>query len=314
MLPALAEIEGIERVNLASRSRTKPDHWPKEGRFFSDYRDAIAESDADIVYISLPNSLHNEFIRAALAAGRHVVVDKPATLTLETARECVEEASRRSLLLAEATVFSYHPQLTEMQSFIAEYGPLTHIESALIIPPMPLDNFRNQRHLGGGCLNDMGPYAAAVARIFGVGDLQSLAVVGAPATSDVDVDLGFSLLASFSSGLRYSGHFSFESEYQNRLRLVGKSGSLEVERAFSTPPNYEPVWQVRERNQASKRQLPAADTFENFMQAVLAAIAECDYDRFAGDLIADALFRSRLATILEGKNSACNAQPIKGVR
>lgn len=302
MLPALAEMEGIERVDLASRSRIEPDEWPKEGRFFSDYREAIAESDADIVYISLPNSLHVEFIRAALAAGRHVVVDKPATLTLETARDCVDEASCKSLLLAEATVFSYHPQLVEMQSFIAEYGPLTHIESALIIPPMPLDNFRNHRHLGGGCLNDMGPYAAAVARIFGVGDLQTLAVVSAPATSDVDVDLGFSLLASFANGLRYSGHFSFESEYQNRLRLVGKSGSLEVDRIFSTPPNYEPVWQMRERNEPSQRHLPAADTFGNFMQAVLAAIAEGDYNRFAGNLIADALFRSRLAAVMEGKS------------
>lgn len=295
-------MKGIERVDLASRSRTRPVDWPKEGRFFSDYREAVAESDADLVYISVPNSLHDELIRAALAAGRHVVVDKPATLTLEMARDCVDEASRKSLLLAEATVFSYHPQFDEMRSFIAEYGPLTHIESALIIPPMPLDNFRNHSHLGGGCLNDMGPYAAAVARMFGVGHLQKLAVVSAPATSDMDVDLGFSLLASFSSGLRYSGHFSFESEYQNRLRLVGKSGSLDVDRIFSTPANYQPVWQVRERNEPSQRHLPAADTFGNFMQAVLAAIAEGNYKRFADDLIADALFRSRLAAVLEGKS------------
>ena len=148
-------------------------------------------------------------------------------------------------------------------------------------------------------MNDMGPYAAAVARLFGSGQLQSLAAIEAPQTRDCYVDLGFSLLAGFSGGVRYSGHFSFEGEYQNRMRLIGKGGSLDVDRVFSPPQDFKPLWQIRKNSQSTERQMPAGDTFGIFMIEVLRAIQAGDYDRFADELIADAYFRSRLAAALK---------------
>ena len=218
-----------------------------------------------------PIADHVAWIEAALAAGKHVVVDKPATLSLETARAVCDSAARRKLLLAEATVFSYHAQFAPLLRFFEEFGPLTQVSAQFIIPPLPLENFRNYRRSGGGCLADMGPYAAAIGRLLGGGAPEQLYAVVAPADAKLDVDIGFSFAARYPNGLQYVGQFSFESEYQNRLSLVGKKGSIAVERVFSPPPDQELVWQVRRNNAASEEKRPASDGFAQFLAAVLAA-------------------------------------------
>ena len=53
----------------------------RPGAFFRDYEAALQESDADIVYLSLPNAMHEHWVMAALGAGKHVIVDKPAMMT-----------------------------------------------------------------------------------------------------------------------------------------------------------------------------------------------------------------------------------------
>ena len=296
--PAFARLAGVDAVDIASRGKSAPEGWDKEGRFFADYDEAVAGSDADLVYVSLPNRDHAAWIGAALAAGRHVIVDKPATLTLAEAKSCVDEASRRSLLLAEATVFSHHSQFAAMHRFVEEHGPLTHVDAQFVIPPLPLDNFRNHRALGGGCLNDMGPYAAAVARLFGKGMPAGLCAFGAPPHPDRDIDMGFSFAASFEGGMRMTGHFSYESEYQNRLMLIARGGSLAVERVFSPPPDLPPIWQVRRASRATEESRPADDAFQAFLGAALDAVAAGRHRPHYDDLLSDAAFRARIASAL----------------
>lgn len=298
VLPALAILPAVERVDIASRSKPAPANWRKAGSFFSDYTDALAKSGADLVYISLPNSDHLAWITASLAAGKHVIVDKPATLTLSDTQRCAEEATKRSRLLAEATVFSYHPQIAAIREFFDKQGPLTHIDARFIIPPLPNENFRNYRELGGGCLQDMGPYAAAVARLFTRAPLRTLQAYSAPASTKLDIDVGFSVLAHFEDGLRYSGHFSFESEYQNKLALIGAHGSIAIERVFSPPPDMTCILQTRSNNVVREEVQAPCDVFRAFVEAVLTAVEARQHDRFAQDMLVDAQFRGALAASL----------------
>src|SRR5689334_14044539 len=90
VLPAAAKAGGIETISIASKSHPKPQSWPKPGRFFDDYEAALRGSDCDLVYLSLPNVMHEHWVMAALAAGKHVVVDKPAMMTLAPSERAVE--------------------------------------------------------------------------------------------------------------------------------------------------------------------------------------------------------------------------------
>src|SRR6266404_8023711 len=110
VIPAAAQTAAIREVSIASKSRLEPkEGWPKRGHFFVDYDIALRESQADIVYVSLPNAMHEHWVLAALASGKHVLVDKPAMTTREACERGVKQARRSGRMLAEATVFNYHP-------------------------------------------------------------------------------------------------------------------------------------------------------------------------------------------------------------
>lgn len=298
VLPAAAKVGRIATVSIASKSRPEPDDWPKQGLFFDDYEAALRESDCDLVYLSLPNAMHEHWVMAALAAGKHVVVDKPAMMTLAASERAVEEARRAGRLVAEATVFGYHPQFARLAEFVAETGPVTQAAAQFIIPPLPIGNFRNHAELGGGCLLDMGPYAAATIRILGGDDVSDIMALAGGVHPETGVDMGFSVLARLGNGGAFSGHFSFEGEYQNRLLVVGRSGSVLMERVFTPPADHPVEWRRRVRNVEDVVTFEPADTFANFLEAVTSAIAGGDHEHFHRDLLSDARCRDMIATAL----------------
>jgi predicted dehydrogenase len=299
VIPAAGAVAVVGEISIASRSRRPPASWPKQGGFFTDYESALRECDADVVYLSLPNAMHEAWTMAALAAGKHVVVDKPAMMTREAAERAVADARRRKLLLAEATVFGHHPQFHAFGTFIREQGPLAHVDAQFIIPPLPPGNFRNRRELGGGCLLDMGPYAAATMRLLGGGPPSQVTALAGGVHPQTGVDMGFSVLARLGSGAAFSGHFSFEGEYQNRLLIVGRSGSVLTERVFSPPADQRMEWRRRIRNAESVVTSEAADTFAHFLEAVAGAVTGGDHEGFYRDLLADAECRALIASALK---------------
>ena len=160
-------------------------------------------------------------------------------------------------------------------------------------------NFRNHRELGGGCLLDMGPYAAATIRLLGGGPPSQVTALAGGVHPQTGVDMGFSVLARLGSGAAFSGHFSFEGEYQNRLLIVGRSGSVLTERVFSPPADHRMEWRRRIRNAESVVTIEAADTFAKFLEAVTGAVAGGDHEGFYRDLLADAECRATIASALE---------------
>jgi NDP-hexose-3-ketoreductase len=304
VITASARVDAITEVSIASKSRPRPQAWPKAGQFFNAYETALRDSDADIVYISLPHALHEHWVMASLAAAKHVIVDKPAMMSREASARAVEEARRARRLLAEATVFGYHPLFVRLAAFLNDIGPLTHVAAQFIIPPLPIGNFRNHAELGGGCLLDMGPYAAGTMRILGGGAAAEITALGGGRHPETGVDMGFSVQARLANGGIFSGHFSFEGEYQNRLLIVGPSGSVIMERVFSPPPDHRMEWRQRVRNQESIATFEPADTFALFLEAACGAAADGDHERLSRDLLDDAECRERIAEALRNQHPA----------
>jgi dTDP-3,4-didehydro-2,6-dideoxy-alpha-D-glucose 3-reductase len=305
LLGAAARTGAIDEISIASKSHPEPAAgWPKRGAFFTDYAVALRESRADIVYVSLPNSMHERWALAALASGKHVLVDKPAMITREACERGAGEARRTGRLLAEATVFGHHPHFEALKDFLAQNGPLTHVAAQFIIPPLPIGNFRNHSELGGGCLLDMGPYAAALMRILGGGPPSQVTALAGHRHPETGVDMGFSAQARLANGGIFSGHFSFEGEYQNRLLIVARSGSVIIERVFSPPDDYRMEWRRRIQNVDDVVTFEAADTFACFLESATDAIARGNHEEFHRDLLSDAECQARIAEALVNQEPA----------
>ncbi|MDT7740829.1 MAG: hypothetical protein QOK09_4198, partial [Mycobacterium sp.] len=133
------------------------------------YEALIADPDLDAVYNPLPNGLHGKWTRAALAAGKHVLCEKPFTANAAEAREIADLAAKSDRVVMEAFHYRYHPLALRAEQIIAsgELGKLERVEAALCFPLPKFSDIRYSYSLAGGALMDAGCYAVHMARTFG---------------------------------------------------------------------------------------------------------------------------------------------------
>lgn len=300
-LPALVDSKWIGQVDVASQRNPNADGFPTSwrGDIFDDYAHALAVSSADLVYISLVNSDHEAWVEAALDAGKHVVVDKPAFLSLAAAERFLARAEEQHLCLAEAVVFLDHPRMDWAKGIQAQGEEITRVDATFSFPPLPPENFRYQPNLGGGALFDLGPYAAAVSRLFFHAPPLSLTCRVNSQSPDTGVDTSFSLLASYEGGRSMVGHFGFDTEYQNRISAFGPRGAFTYDRVF-TPPDIETSISLRKSNKSTTEAFAPANCFGLFFDRLCASIEAKDWCDFTDALKQDAAFIDGLIRSVKG--------------
>lgn len=294
--PALARL-GAGAVDVASRTQDVDRPAGLGGRTFTDYGAALDASAATIVYVSTRNHEHAAHAAAALASGRHVVIDKPATLAEADTARLVERASAAGLLIAEATVWPWHPQVSAAQDLIAAHGRIEHISASFSYPPLPAGNFRHVAGHGGGALWDLGPYAVTPGRVFfdSAPDAVDAHASGLDAhASGAALETSFSTLMRHPGGATVSGHFSVSAPYVNRLELIGPNLRLTLDRVFTTPADAVTRITGEAAGKAIAIDAPAGDTFAAFLADVMSAAGAGHSDRFARAMLADARAMARL--------------------
>lgn len=95
---------------------------------YTDYNAMLTDPDIDFIYIGLPNSLHYSYTKAALEAGRNVILEKPFTSTLEEAKELVALATKKQLYLLEAVTNLYSPVFRFVQDMIPKLGDIKLVQ------------------------------------------------------------------------------------------------------------------------------------------------------------------------------------------
>jgi predicted dehydrogenase len=130
------------------------------------YQELVDDSDLDAVYIPLPNGLHGQWTVKALAAGKHVLCEKPFTANAAEAEQVAEAAAASGLVVMEAFHWRYHPMAARMLEVIdsGELGEVERIEAALCFPLPLFKDIRYQLPLAGGALMDAGCYPVHMVR------------------------------------------------------------------------------------------------------------------------------------------------------
>lgn len=126
------------------------------------YDDVWTHRDVDAVYIATPAGYHHEHTLAALAAGRHVLCEKPIASNAVEAAEMVEAARDARLVLMEAFHWRHHPLVAQMRRIIdsGELGEIRHADARFVLPDghIPRTDIRWDATIGGGSLMDLGCY------------------------------------------------------------------------------------------------------------------------------------------------------------
>jgi predicted dehydrogenase len=188
--PARANPE-VELVAVAARDRGRAEQYAaKRGipRVLDDYAAVVEDPEIDAVYIPLPNSLHAEWTERALAAGKHVLCEKPFASNAAEGERVAATAAATDLVVMEAFHYRYHPVAEKILEVVrsGEIGQLQAVATTMCIPlPRPSD-IRYQLDLAGGAVMDVGCYAIHMNRLFAGGEPEVVSASARTLKPDVD--------------------------------------------------------------------------------------------------------------------------------
>jgi NDP-hexose-3-ketoreductase len=288
-LPAVTGVPSLRVVAVASRDAGKADRFAARfgGEAVVGYERLLDRTDVDAVYLPLPTGLHHEWATRALAAGKHVLSEKPLATSLAEARALVTLARERGLRLMENFMFLYHSQHTAVRKLVADgvVGEPRVFSAAFGIPPLPDTDVRYRPELGGGALLDVGVYPIRAAQLFlGSG----ITVVGSSLNHGRGVDLAGSALLRDAAGVTAELSFGFVHGYRSTYALWGSDGRVSLDRAFTPPAEYQPVVRIEQQNRVEERTLPADHQFANIATAFARAVLD---DAPPGPAEGDAILR-----------------------
>ncbi len=192
-------------------------------RAHGSYEALLADPEVDAVYISLPNGLHHGWTMHALAAGKHVLCEKPYTRHPEEVDEAFDAAEAAGLVLSEAFMWRHHPQVGLLRSMVAEIGQLQLIRATFSFVLEDEANVRVQADLDGGSLMDVGCYCVSGARLL-AGE-EPTEVIGVAALDRNGVDRRFTGILRFPSGPIAEFSSGFTSNHRG-LEAIGRDRSV----------------------------------------------------------------------------------------
>jgi predicted dehydrogenase len=240
VIPAMQQGEASHIAAIASRdlgkARAAADKLGIE-RAFGSYEALLADAEIEAIYNPLPNELHVPWTLRALAAGKHVLCEKPIALDAEEARALIEARDRSGKLVAEAFMVRFHPQWRRAKELAATgaVGDVRAIQTFFSYRLLDPENVRN-RPPGGGGLYDIGCYAILSARfIFGAEPTRVAAAIEHDPNFRTDRLAGAILefpggrLSTFTVGTQMSAH--------QRVTIVGEAGRIEIMIPFNPPPD-----------------------------------------------------------------------------
>jgi predicted dehydrogenase len=249
MFNAIAQGAPITVAAVAARDPARAQDYALQRNIpavFASYEALLAEADIDAIYVPLPNALHHRWVLAALAAGHHVLCEKPIAIDAARATEMVCAAEERGLLLVEAFHWRAHPLAQRIAQLARRLGPIEHLECWFNIQAglLPADDIRMTRATGGGNLLDMGCYCVNFLRMI-AGDEVTVTSAEARTLGEVDgaICAQFQLPGGGSAILRTS--MDQPEAMSSGAHIRGRDGSLSVENPFLPSLTSDPMWKSR---------------------------------------------------------------------
>ncbi|KAL0566394.1 hypothetical protein V5O48_015618 [Marasmius crinis-equi] len=248
IIPAKSHSE-VEVLAVAARDINKANVFAKKHgipKAYEGYQKLLDDPEIEVVYNPLPNGLHFEWTMKALAAGKHVLLEKPSSNTAEETRQMFEFAESKGLILLEAFHYRFHPAIQRTKAIVdsGELGPIRNIKVTNMWPlKWAEDDIRYSYDLGGGALMDMGCYTISCMRYL-VGSnptevLSSTSGLHKPKTSSSEGKVDGKTEATFAFPNDVTGTIGTELSMPYRFKIIPpvprvsalvecESGSVEI--------------------------------------------------------------------------------------
>lgn len=238
VIPAMQKGERSMVTAIASRDGKKAEdaaHHLGIAKAYGSYEALLADPEIEAIYNPLPNHLHVPWSIRAAEAGKHVLCEKPLSLTVAEAKTLLTARDRYGVKIGEAFMVKTHPQWLRVQDLIRHgvIGELRVIVGAFSYFNRDPKNVRNVAEWGGGGLMDIGCYPIMASRwMFGAEPLRVAGVL--ERDPEFGTDRVTSAVMEFPSGQAVFTCSTQMVPYQ-RMQFLGTKGRIEMEIPFNAP-------------------------------------------------------------------------------
>ncbi len=225
-------VAGLDVVAVGSRTQESADRFAERfdiGSAHASYEALVRDPQVDAIYVATPHPFHAENALLAIAAGKHVLVEKPFTLNGDQAEAIADAARAAGVVVLEAMWTRFLPHMVRLREIVAE-GTLGDIRTVIAehdqkLPSDPEHRINNPS-LGGGGLLDLAIYPISFAI-----DLLGLPTqVLAHATfSDTGVDRQTALIFAHEGGRQSLSHSAIDAAGPVRASVVGTDARVEFD-------------------------------------------------------------------------------------
>lgn len=280
VIPAILSIPDFELVAVASRTLEKAQEYADlfACEAVVGYQNLINRKDIDVIYMPLPTGLHEEWVLKTLDAGKHILIEKSLAMDYNSAQLMVKKAKEKELLIMENFMFMYHGQHQLVKQLIEEdkIGEIRCFRSSFGFPPLPSDNFRYSKELGGGALLDAAAYTVKASQLFLGMDLKVKAAALNYNENGIDI-FGGAFLEN-SNGMFSEVAFGFDNFYQCNYEVWGSKGKITAQRAFTPAPDFKPLIILEQQGMIEEIEAPAENHFINILKEFKRCVVENDFE------------------------------------
>ena len=273
ILAGAAESDRVEILAVGARERARAEAYAREHgieRAYGGYDDLLSDPDVEAVYISLPNGLHVEWTIRALAAGKHVLCEKPLTASPAEAERAFDVADAHGLVLSEAFMWRHHPQTAELVRLVegGALGRVRLVRAAFSFRLTDEEDIRLSAGLEGGSLMDVGCYCVSAIRLLAG---EPICVSAEQALGPTGVDVAFTGTAVCADEVLAHFDCGFAMPYRAALEVAGEDGvALLSDPWHATRPGIV----LRRRDEVEHVEIPEADSYRLQLENVGAAIRD----------------------------------------
>jgi D-xylose 1-dehydrogenase (NADP+, D-xylono-1,5-lactone-forming) len=239
VIPAMRLAKRSELIAVASRDRARAERYAREWsipRAVVGYQTMLDDSSIDAVYIPLPNTQHVEWTLAAIAAGKHVLCEKPIALDPHDVDRIATAAAAARVVVEEGFMYRHEPLTARVMSLVkaGAIGAVRAVVSGFTFALEREHNIRLNPALGGGSLWDVGGYPVSYAQLI-IGHEPKM-VFGTAHWHQSGVDEEFMGMLRFDEGATANVFAGFRTPYRTWLEVLGSEGGLTVPNPFRPGP------------------------------------------------------------------------------
>lgn len=237
----LREAPAARLVAVASRAAARAVAFGKKWELapadcHGDYATVLARADIDAVYVATVHVTHAQLSLDALAAGKHVVCEKPAGINAAQVRAIIDRARAAERFFLEGYMYRFHPQIARMRELIAAgtIGTVQHIEAVFGYHAEVASSHRLANlDLAGGGILDVGGYPVSFVRCVagaasGTGFAEPQRVRGVGRLGRTGVDVEAHALLEFAAGVTASCAVATSRDLGEVAKVYGSAGTLEL--------------------------------------------------------------------------------------